>query len=161
MPYHPTWPLHRNSNSLILEILKFLNYSYFAKIMNRKPNIGKLTKVTELYPFLESTKAWRHMKTKNSWFQGEARMWWSCRPRGIQGHALWERFKFTLSQMPRDMFYCISSGNCFSSFLYSYCNICYNICRPRPIGPRLATPLGSMKYPGNFLSSHRNQESAI
>ena len=29
-PYHPTWPLHRNS--LILEILKFLNYSYFAKI---------------------------------------------------------------------------------------------------------------------------------
>ena len=26
---------------------------------------------------------------------------------------------------------------------------------------RLAVPLGSMKYLGNFLSSHRNQESAI
>ena len=38
------------------EILKFLNYSYFAKIMTRKPKISNLTKVTELYPFLESQK---------------------------------------------------------------------------------------------------------
>ena len=42
--------------SLILEILKFLNYSYFAKIMTTKTKIGNLTKVTELYPFLESKK---------------------------------------------------------------------------------------------------------
>ena len=42
--------------SLILEILKFLNYSYVAKIMTRKPKIGNLTKLTELYPFLESKK---------------------------------------------------------------------------------------------------------
>ena len=42
--------------SLVLEILKFLNYSYYAKIMTRKPKIGILTKVTELYPFLESQK---------------------------------------------------------------------------------------------------------
>ena len=37
-------------------LLKFLNYSYFSKIMTRKPKIGNLTKVTELYPFLESKK---------------------------------------------------------------------------------------------------------
>ena len=28
---------------IILEILKFLNYSYFAKLMTRKPKIGNLT----------------------------------------------------------------------------------------------------------------------
>ena len=39
---------------IILEILKFLNYNYFAKIMTRKPKIVNLTNVTELYPFLES-----------------------------------------------------------------------------------------------------------
>ena len=41
---------------IILEILKFINCSYFAKIMTRKPKIGNSTKVTELYPFLESKK---------------------------------------------------------------------------------------------------------
>ena len=41
---------------LILEIMTFLNYSYFAKIMTRKSKIGNLTNVTELYPFLESKK---------------------------------------------------------------------------------------------------------
>ena len=41
---------------IILEILKFLNYSYFARIMTRKPKNGNLTKVTELYSFLESKK---------------------------------------------------------------------------------------------------------
>ena len=40
--------------TLILETLNFLNYSYFAKIMTKKPK--NLTKVTELYPFLESRK---------------------------------------------------------------------------------------------------------
>ena len=35
---------------IILEILKFLNYSYFAKIMTGKPKIGNLSKMTELYP---------------------------------------------------------------------------------------------------------------
>ena len=35
----------------MLEILKFLNCSYFAKIMTRKPKIGNLTYMTELYPF--------------------------------------------------------------------------------------------------------------
>ena len=34
--------------------LKFLNYSYFAKIMTRKPKIVNLVNMTELYPFLES-----------------------------------------------------------------------------------------------------------
>ena len=82
--------------------------------------------------------------------------------RGIQGHALWELLKFTLSQMPQDMFYCISSGNCFSSFLYSYCNrYAITFVGPDLWAYRLATPLGSMKYLGNFLSSPRNQESAI
>ena len=42
--------------TLILEILKFLSYTYFAKIVTRKPNIGNLTKVMELYPFLKSKK---------------------------------------------------------------------------------------------------------
>ena len=42
--------------AMLDEILKFLNCSYFAKIMTRKPKIGILTKVTELYPFLESKK---------------------------------------------------------------------------------------------------------
>ena len=37
----------------ILEILKFLNNTYFAKIVTRKPKLGNFTKVTELYPFLE------------------------------------------------------------------------------------------------------------
>ena len=41
---------------IILGILKFLNYSYFAKIMTRKPKIVNLTNMTELYPFLESKK---------------------------------------------------------------------------------------------------------
>ena len=41
---------------IILETLKFMNCSYFAKIMTKKPNIGNLTKVTELHPFLESKK---------------------------------------------------------------------------------------------------------
>ena len=41
---------------IILEILNFLNYSYFAKIVTRKPTIGNLTNMTELYPFLESKK---------------------------------------------------------------------------------------------------------
>ena len=34
----------------------FFNHSYFAKSMTRKPKIGNLTNVTELYPFLESEK---------------------------------------------------------------------------------------------------------
>ena len=55
MPCHPTWPLHTKL-SLILYILKYLNYSYFAKIMTRKPNIGNLSNMTKLYPFLESKK---------------------------------------------------------------------------------------------------------
>ena len=56
------------------KILRFLNYSYFAKIMTRKPKIGNLTKVTKLYPFPESKKCicylrgflvtWRHIKTE-------------------------------------------------------------------------------------------------
>ena len=40
----------------IVCLLKFLNYSFFTKIMTRKPNIGNLTDMTELYPFLESKK---------------------------------------------------------------------------------------------------------
>ena len=40
----------------ILEILKFLNYSFFAKIMTRKPKIGNLTNTTGLYPLQESKK---------------------------------------------------------------------------------------------------------
>ena len=51
--------------------MKFLNCSYFTQIMTRKPRIGNLMKVTELYPFLESAiqgdfvMMWHHMKTKN------------------------------------------------------------------------------------------------
>ena len=41
---------------IILEILKFLSCSYSAKIMTRNPEIGNLTNMTELYPFLESKK---------------------------------------------------------------------------------------------------------
>ena len=33
-----------------------MNYSYFTKIMTRKPKIDNLTKVTKLCPFLESKK---------------------------------------------------------------------------------------------------------
>ena len=47
---------------IILEILNFSNYSYFAKIMTRKPKIINLTNMTELYPFLESKK--RHLLSK-------------------------------------------------------------------------------------------------
>ena len=53
----PYWMICHTKLSPILEILKFLNYSYFAKIMTRKPKIGNLTKLTELYPLLES-KRW-------------------------------------------------------------------------------------------------------
>ena len=55
MPYHPTWAPHTKL-SFILEILKYFNYSYFAKLMTRKPQIGNLTNMTELYPFLELKK---------------------------------------------------------------------------------------------------------
>ena len=54
--------------SLILEILNFLTYSYFVKIMTRKPKTGKLTKMTELYPFLESKK----------WYLLFKGLLWSC-----------------------------------------------------------------------------------
>ena len=63
--------------SLILEILKYFNYGCFAESMTRKPKIGNLTNMTEIYPFLVS-KMWhllgfvvtcRHMKTKNIGFQ--------------------------------------------------------------------------------------------
>ena len=54
--------------SLILEILNFLTYSYFVKIMTRKPKTGKLTKMAELYPFLESKK----------WYLLFKGLLWSC-----------------------------------------------------------------------------------
>ena len=53
---YPTWPVGRpirnscKSLFIILEILKFLNYSYFVQIMTRKLKIGNLTNMTELYP---------------------------------------------------------------------------------------------------------------
>ena len=67
------WPPH---TKLRWKILKCLNYSYFGRIMTRKPKIGNLAKVTELYPLLESKSSicylrgffvvtWRHMETKN------------------------------------------------------------------------------------------------
>ena len=37
-------------------MLKLSNYSYFTKIMTEKPEIGNLTNMTKLYPFLESKK---------------------------------------------------------------------------------------------------------
>ena len=52
----------------LLEILKFLNYSYFANIRTRKPNISNLTNMTELYPFLESKK----------WYTLFKGILWSC-----------------------------------------------------------------------------------
>ena len=64
----PTWLPHTKL-SLILEILKFLNYSFFAKIMTRKPNIGNLTNMTELYPFLESKKWYLLFKGILSWWK--------------------------------------------------------------------------------------------
>ena len=42
--------------SLTLEILRFLNHSYFVKIITREPKIGNLTNMTGLYPFLETKK---------------------------------------------------------------------------------------------------------
>ena len=42
------------------QILKFLNYSCFSKIMTRKPKIGNLTNMTK-----DFVVTWRHMKTKN------------------------------------------------------------------------------------------------
>ena len=53
MARQSTW-LHHTKLSLILEILKILNYNYFVKIKTRKPKIGKLTNMSELCPFLES-----------------------------------------------------------------------------------------------------------
>ena len=47
MPCHPTWPPHTKL-SLILETLKFVNYSYFAKIMTRRPRHGNLTKALSI-----------------------------------------------------------------------------------------------------------------
>ena len=49
-------PIRNSCKSLfiILEILKFLNYSYFFQIMTRKLKIGNLTNTTELYPLVAS-----------------------------------------------------------------------------------------------------------
>ena len=47
--------------SLILEILKFFNCSYFAKTMTRKPKIGNMTNMIELYAFLECIKWGRNV----------------------------------------------------------------------------------------------------
>ena len=53
----PRWPSNMAASYKTLEILKFLNCSYFAKIMTRKPKIGNLTNMAKLYdPFLESKK---------------------------------------------------------------------------------------------------------
>ena len=49
-----TCHVFQHGRPLILEILNFIKYSYFTKIMTRKPKIGNLTNMTELYPFLES-----------------------------------------------------------------------------------------------------------
>ena len=54
---------------MALEILSFLNYIYFAKVMSRKPNIGNLTNMTELYPFLESKKWYLLFKGILSWWK--------------------------------------------------------------------------------------------
>ena len=48
MPSHPTWPPPYKTQALILEMLKFLNYSYFAKIMTRIPRHGNLTKALSI-----------------------------------------------------------------------------------------------------------------
>ena len=53
MARHPTWLPHKKL-SLILEILRFLNYSYLVKIITGKPKTGEFTNMTALYPFLES-----------------------------------------------------------------------------------------------------------
>ena len=39
---------------IIFVLLKFLNYSYFTKIMTRKPKLGDLANMTKIYPFPES-----------------------------------------------------------------------------------------------------------
>ena len=70
----PTWHVIQNGrpirNSLILEILKFFNYGYFAKILTRKPKIVNLTNMTELLYFWSPESGyfvvtWCHMKTIN------------------------------------------------------------------------------------------------
>ena len=64
----PWWPPYTKI-SLILGLLKFLNYSYFAKI-TRKPKIGNFTNMTKLCPFLESKK-W-HLLSKILWSRDTA-----------------------------------------------------------------------------------------
>ena len=52
----------------LFNFLKFLDYSYFTKIMTSRAKLGNLTNMTELYPFLES-KTWHLL------FKG---ILWSC-----------------------------------------------------------------------------------
>ena len=47
---------HPIQNCLNFGNIETFNYSYFAKITTRKPKIGILTNMTELYPFLDSKK---------------------------------------------------------------------------------------------------------
>ena len=58
---------------IILQILNFFIYSYFAKSMYRKPKIDNMTKVSALYPFLESKEC--HMKTKNTEVLHKTHVW--------------------------------------------------------------------------------------
>ena len=111
--------------------LKFLNDSYFAGIMSRKPKIGNLTKVTELYPFLESK------------FKGN--LWWCLM--AMKSHenqefkpftVIWASFFFCwwqilpgmvrIFQSQYELQYsesCLGSlvGNCFPIEGFAYCAI--------------------------------------
>ena len=52
---YPTWPPHTNLSYGNIDIFELQqSYMYFAKIVTRKPKIGNLTNMTELYPFVES-----------------------------------------------------------------------------------------------------------
>ena len=56
----------------MLKILTFFNYSYFAKLMTRKPKSGMLPDMTELYPFQESKK-WYLLFKGILWSRGVTR----------------------------------------------------------------------------------------
>ena len=72
------------TQALILEMLKFLNYSYFAKIMTRRPRHGNLTKalsisgVTKVASAIKGILWWRDVTWKprivsHFWLLGEGR----------------------------------------------------------------------------------------
>ena len=105
---------------LHIQLESFEYYSYFAKITTRKPKIGKLTNVTELYPFLQSKK----------WYMLLKGILWSCDllVKTINQSPKGSKTSFSFQRITRYVWYCKEKlvlisywGECCFNLEFSQC----------------------------------------